>query len=220
MKGIPLQNRPVVALALSIGYFATGMTLAAVIFYTNGAYTWKDAVISNFLSLSTNSHGYLFACVGMIASGLMLVPLQVFLHRTIHSPHRMARTAALIIFCIGTLGLAAMGAMAIVVDSFGDLHVRMTFATLAGLVAAIITYSGILLHATPRTRSPQRMLLKVLITLMLAVLAFLIYVYITPEYLSDKSIWTSIAVCEWIICLVLGMCLYLLIRCVDSGLQP
>src|SRR5271170_491767 len=154
MEGIPLQNRPVVALALSIGFFATGMTLAAVIFYTNGAYTWKDAVISNFLSLNTNSHGYLFACVGMIASGLMLVPIQVFLHRNIHSPSRMARTAALIIFCIGTLGLAAMGAMAIVVDSFGDLHVRMTFATLAGLVAAIITYSGILLHATPPHPQP------------------------------------------------------------------
>lgn len=201
-------------LFVGLGVCFFGPLILAANFFPH-AYDWRQTVISSLASPRDNPHAYGIACAGLAASGLLLIPFISFLHQ------RLGPFAPRLIVWAGNfflLGAVALTLSALIVPGhyrilgIGRTHEHLAQISSVAFCLALILYFGAILRLPPSLR-----LLRVLAALLVLtpVTALIVsrltllfaYAYSSPAiyHAVRISLWSSLALWEWIG----ALCLYL-----------
>ena len=195
----------VLLLVLGVSFF--GSLLLADRYFPR-TYDWRRTVISSLASPRDNPQGYRIACGGMALSGLILLFFPQHLHKKFRnfSP-RLALWAGRFLF-LGSVGLFLA---AIIVPGhyrilgLGRSHEHFAQVAAVSFCLALVLYVAALLRLS---RTPGRIKILALTFVLLPVTALaasrlaLLFAY---QFLSDPvyhavraSLWSSLALWEWI----------------------
>ncbi len=180
---------------------AAGFALAAVPYYAGQRRDLTDAVLSSLLSRSDNPHGYLAAALGTATGAILLLPAAaLFQFRLRQTSARLAAAAAWT-YRGGILAAIAMAALEpFQTDPFSTGHVMLAYAIFIGLTAGLALGMAVASRAASRAGEPAGWI-RGFACVEFAVLAYLVYLLFGPDTFDSRHWWTSLAACEWALCL-------------------
>jgi hypothetical protein len=215
----PVRNDRQILLVLilvSSFLFFAGLLGASVLFYSSRKFVWTDAIISDLQSPEENPKGYLIASSATAICGLFLFPLIRVFHRRLRQFSRSGTATGSFIFGLGALGAVSIGCLAPFPISYESVHVPLAFATFIGIVAGIVVYLFLIARAVFQTNRRSGYLLSACLTLKLAALGALVYIYFIPDFFTGESWLTTLALWEWMLCLGIVSYLLLLVIALDK----
>jgi len=194
--------------------FLVGMLVAAVPYYAGKEINWKRAVLSDMASPGDNPRGYLVADGAVLLSGLLLVPVALWLCRVLCGLHRGAARTGAGLLMAGLAGVVAIGVTGPFVSGYSLSHIYLAYATF--ILAAIGML--VLLGLTTRwelLRGSSRGLLTMAVVKGLVVV-FLLWLLAGEwkdtgqSFFDGSTLWQSLAFCEWALCVESFVCLAVL----------
>jgi hypothetical protein len=202
-----LKTLPAILLWLALGLTFFGSLSLAALFFPK-PYDWRHTVISSLASPRDNPHAFGIACSGLAASGLLLIPFVAALKARLH-PYAPKLTACAGAFLLSSAVLLVLSAL-VVPGHYRFLGLARTHEHLAQVasvafclallfyLAAVLRLPNALPWFRPTVAAVVLAPVTALITSRLALL--LAYEYLpNPVYLATKaSLWSSLALWEWI----------------------
>lgn len=186
-------------ICLSVVFFI-GLLVSGLFFYAGRRFDWTAAIISDLQSPEENPRGYLASALATAITSFFFFRLAAQFHRWSRAGSvwraRMASSA----FGLGAFGALAIGCLAPFPVSYEAVHVPLAFATFFCLVAGL---GGHLLLAALRFwRTERRRSLPLVggCVMILGVLAALAWTYRVPNFFTGDSLWTTLALWEWLLC--------------------
>jgi hypothetical protein len=188
-------------------FFVTHL-FASLSFYSGKPFHLKDAVISDIESREDNPRGYLVAAAGTAVCGILLFPLSTLLHRRLRAIHRPIALAGSVILRAGLTCAVAVGAFAPFPFEYG-IHIALAFATFICITAGLLVSLVLVVAQAFRDRKRWARGLFLLALLESAALVFEIYLIFAPDhFFPGTSFMTSLAGCEWALCVFIAACSY------------
>jgi heme/copper-type cytochrome/quinol oxidase subunit 4 len=192
------QFLELIAATLGSVIFLASVLIASFSYYWGRSFDPREAVISRLQDPYQNPHGYLIAAAGTVVFALLTLPAArlFFLKlRCIHRP--MARAGAgLIVF--GLVGTIALGFLAPFSSSFDPSHVVLAMFVFLTLTAGLTICLGLAAWST------RRIGLWLAAIVQFAALSVLVYMAFAPDFPPERSLLSSLAFLEWVICLITG----------------
>ena len=138
-----------------------------------------------------------------------LFPLIRIFHQRLRQFSKGLTGAGSFSFSLGALGAVSIGCLAPFPVSYESVHVPLAFATFIGIVAGIVIYLQLLARSVFQKNRWHGYFLLVCLALKLAALGALVYIYFIPDFFDGKSLLTTLALWEWVLCA--GIVSYLLL---------
>ena len=212
---------PVVVL-IGLGACFFGSLILAATFFPRG-YDWRYTVMSSLASPRDNPDAYWIACAGLALSGLLLIPFAFFLQKRLEpfAPKLTAWAGKL--FLLGAISLALS---ALIVPGhyrilgIGRSHEHLAQISSVAFCLSLILYLGAILRL-PASHCLLRVLAGFLVILPVTALTvsrlslFLVYEFSssTVYHAVKVSLWSSLALWEWIG----ALCIYLFLGLMTLG---
>jgi hypothetical protein len=184
--------------------FVAGLGASSVALYRAQPFDIKSAFISNLESPAENPRGYGVAAAATAISGILLAPAVVLFFRQTRKNHPRFALAGAVLFAVGLGATIAIGALAPFSLGYSRLHVHLAYVAFIGICSGTVCY----LAAAQANRA--------FITLQVAALLVLLYLYFGPDFLSNDRLLTSLAFWEWMLCLNCGIGLWTLARTIEK----
>jgi hypothetical protein len=204
---------PLVVLA-GLGASFFGSLILAATFFPHG-YDWRYNVISSLASPRDNPHAYGIACAGLALSGLLLFPFAFFLQKRLE-PFAPKLTAwAGKFFLLGAISLTLS---ALIVPGhyrilgIGRSHEHLAQISSVAFCLSLILYLGAILRLPPSLFLLRALTSFVVILPVTALMVSRLTLFLAYEFFSSTvyhavkvSLWSSVALWEWIG----ALCIYL-----------
>lgn len=181
-----------------------GFAIAGVIFYRARPLDAKAAVISDLESPDDNPHGYGAAAAGTALSASLLVPAVIVFFRRLRRERPKLAMAGVVMFAVGLGAAMGIGILAPYTHGYSLVHVQLAYAAFIGICA------GTWLDLLAARAAPA------LIAIQGAVLLFLVYLYIGPEFFDNDRLLTSLAFWEGVLCVDCGLALWALAKVAEG----
>jgi len=209
-----------VFLPASFAVFFLGLAGSSAIFFQRRPFDLKAAIISDLESPDENPRGYGAGAAGTAACGLLLAPagLVFFDRLRAHSPK--AVLAGALLFDGGIVAAAAIGLLAPFTHGYTPLHVQLAYAGFIGICAGTTVLLPIASTPARGQIAPNRSWRRIAAAVSVlngAVLLFLLYLYFGPNFFDNKTLLTSLAFCEWMLCADCAVSLWILAGLVERN---
>lgn len=204
MFGLTPQLLRRLLLPASYLVFFAGMMISGSVFFRGKPFDVKAAVLSDLESPDDNPHGYEASAAGIALSAILLIPAATLFYLELRKQRRMLALMGAIMFALGLAAAILIGVLAPFTHGYSQLHVQLAYAVFIGICG------GIFFHLAAARAAPM------IVVFQCVVLLFLIYMYIGPDFLSNRHLLTSLAFWEWILCVDCGLGLWVLARTVES----
>jgi H+/Cl- antiporter ClcA len=178
--------------------FFAGLLLSGSIFYRGKPFDPKLAIISDLESPYENPQGYGWSAAATAICGALLTPAAMRFYRLLRKDHAKLAMAGAAMFSIGLGAAIAIGILAPTTRGYTPIHIQLAFAAFGGICCGTILY----LIAVRAARG--------LIAFQFVILLFLVFDYIGPDLFDNKTLLTSLACCEWMLCLNCAVALWIL----------
>jgi predicted membrane protein len=132
------------------------------------------------------------------------------------SERELAATGSLI-FGSGLVGAIAIGCLAPFENIYSPVHVALAFATFMSMAAGNIICMALGAYAGVKYGKHFSLAARGEILLECAVLGYLILLWCSPNFFSDDHWWTSLAVCEWALCILTALYIFALFAMLDRN---
>ena len=181
-----------------------GFAISGVIFYRARPFDVKAAILSDLESPDDNPHGYGAAAAGTAASAALLAPAAIVFFQQLRRGHPKLAMAGVGMFAVGLGAAMAIGILAPYTRGYTPVHVQLAYAAFIGICAG--TWLDLLAaRAAPAAIAIQG-----------AVLVFLVYLYVGPDFINNDRLVTSLAFLEWLLCVDCGLALWALAKAVQG----
>jgi hypothetical protein len=197
-------------LPASFAVFFVGLLSSSAFYFRTRPIDLKAAVISDVESPGDNPHGYGAAAAGTAACGLLLAPAAALFYQRLRVVRRRLTVAGSLLFAAGLASATAIGLLAPFTRGYTPLHIQLAFAAFIGICGGTLI---LLFVAAGMAREAGRGLRRAasgIAALNSLVLAFLLYMYFGPEILNNDGLLTSLAFCEWMLCVDCALSLWIL----------
>ncbi len=197
-------------------------------------YDWRYMVISDLMSATANSPGFMFASGGIAVSGILAIPLVGYLHRRLRVICRFTTSVGTFFLLLGIVGMISVG---ILYDVPERTHVYVAAVAFLGLLFCFFFYGFPMLKDRMARFHGRRQFNGRLMAISFAMLwfAFLgtalsaLYVEVTPndwgwtglDWIEKGApVLASFALWEWIVLVSLLTNLLLLVAMIPETVQP
>jgi hypothetical protein len=199
-----------VELPAACAVFFAGLLASGAVFFQTRPFDGKAAVISDLESPEDNPHGYGFGAAGTAICALLLAPVGLDFYRRLRTIRPMLARAGGWLLGAGLAAATAIGFLAPFTRGYTPLHIQLAFGAFFGICAGTALLLAI---AGGAARSVAA---KAMAGLNGAVMAFLLYLYFGPDFFDNKTLLTSLAFCEWLLCIDCAVALWILAAAVNA----
>jgi hypothetical protein len=175
--------------------FVVGFLISGLIFFRGKPLDAKAAILSDLASPDENPHGYAASAAAVAISGILLIPVVSAFFGILASRRKLAWAGAAM-FTVGLSAAIAIGFLAPVTHGYSVLHIQLAYAAFMGICGGTLIY----LIAARASR--------IAIGLQGAVFLWLVYLYVGPDVFDNKTLLTSLAFWEWVLCVNCGVGLW------------
>jgi len=190
--------------------FFAGLLASSVIFFKGRPFDPKAAIISDIQSSYENPRGYAAAAAGTALCGLMLAPAGVVCFARLRPFGRKWSVAGAVVFGVGLAAATAIGVLAPFTQGYTAVHIQLAYAAFTGICAGSLILLRVAAGAARDLSRGWRHLTMGFGALNGAAVLFLLYLYFGPDVLDNRTIWTSLAFCEWMLCADCAVSLWIL----------
>ena len=203
-----------IAVLLGLGIIFFGSLIWSAAFFPHG-YDWRSNVISSLASPRDNPHAYGIACAGLAISGLLLIPFPFLLQKRMgaFAPKLTAWAGKLFLLgaiCLTLSALIVPGHYRIL--GIGRTHEHLAQAASVAFCLSFILYFAAILRLPPsfilhRLLAAFLLLMPVSALVVSRLSLFFAYELFSPTiyHAVRASLWSSLALWEWIG----ALCIYL-----------
>jgi len=211
-----LTRQALLALVVaSAGVFFGGLLLSALRFQPYRDHGWPALIISDIQSPEENPGHYVYSAAATAVSGALLLPVIASLHRQLRSRHRVLTGVGTVLLTTGACGAIAIGALSPFPVSYDDVHVPLAFLTFIAIVSGIACHAAVLTSTAAAQSRVVRTALRVCLTVQAALIPFLAYLYVVPDFFDGRTLFTTLAFLEWSLCVGILAMLLVLIAALD-----
>jgi hypothetical protein len=163
--------------------FFVSLFIASIPYYSGKPVNLKDAVISSLESPSENPRGYLTASDGTALCWILLFPAASLFRKRLRTTRNRFALAGPRLFATGLFGCVAIGCLAPITEMYSPVPIYQSEATFVALSAGILGCTAAALVPVWRFYRSLGFAMALLMAFEFAMLAFLIYLVVGPEFL-------------------------------------